>query len=161
MVTGSRGGGSTAAFASLSIGMSLLYVGGMYLNDYCDAGFDAKYRPERPIPAGDVGRKTVLLATLGQFAVGFLLIAWLRVETAAGRAALGARASVRFGEREVQRSVRSGYSYGAACDAAVHVGLGAAERVDEVRVRWCDGTEERFGPFEVDRSVVLRRGQGS
>ena len=77
------GGGSLWAFSSLTVGMSLLYVGGMYLNDYCDASFDAKYRPERPIPSGQASRRAVLLATLALFSVGFLLIAWLGGEAAA------------------------------------------------------------------------------
>ena len=54
------------AFAIL--GMSLFYVGGMYLNDAFDVGFDAKNSPERPIPSGRVGRAAV-------FAAGFLLLA--------------------------------------------------------------------------------------
>ena len=36
------------------LAMSLFYVGGMYLNDYFDRAIDARERPERPIPAGDI-----------------------------------------------------------------------------------------------------------
>ena len=39
-------------------------------------------------------------------------------------------------------------------------GLGEAVRVTAVRVRWPDGTEERFPGGEVDHAVVLRQGQG-
>ena len=39
-----------AAFTALA--MSLLYVGGMYLNDAFDRDIDARERPERPIPSG-------------------------------------------------------------------------------------------------------------
>jgi hypothetical protein len=48
-----------AGVTLLLIGGSLLYVGGMYLNDYCDTDFDAKHRPSRPIPAGKIPRQTV------------------------------------------------------------------------------------------------------
>ncbi len=44
----------------LALLATLLYVAGMFLNDAFDAEFDAKHRPERPIPAGEVTRATVL-----------------------------------------------------------------------------------------------------
>jgi hypothetical protein len=53
------GGNHPPALATLLAGGSLLYVGGMFLNDFCDAGFDAGYRRERPIPAGLISRRTV------------------------------------------------------------------------------------------------------
>lgn len=131
------GGDSTAALASLSVGMSLLYVGGMYLNDYCDAGFDAKHRPERPIPAGDVGRKTVLLATLGQFALGFLLIAWLGGETAAWALLL---IGLIVAYNLVHKKTSLGVPLMGACRLAVYlvVGSAAAEGINE-GVLWASG----------------------
>ena len=38
----------------LMLALSLFYTGGMFLNDAFDRDFDAKHRPERPIPAGEV-----------------------------------------------------------------------------------------------------------
>jgi hypothetical protein len=38
--------------------------------------------------------------------------------------------------------------------------LGAAAAVEAIEVRWPDGGTERFGPFEADRIVTLRRGAG-
>lgn len=58
------------------------------------------------------------------------------------------------------REVHSAYSYGAANDPAIHLGLGGANHVDAVHVRWVDGSSESFGPFEVDRTVRVYRGQG-
>ena len=52
----------------LLIAMSLLYLGGMYLNDAFDAEIDAVERPERPIPSGRVSRGLV-------FAIGFAMLA--------------------------------------------------------------------------------------
>jgi hypothetical protein len=47
------------------VGGSLLYIGGMYLNDFCDAKFDKEYNPWRPIPAGKISRSMVgILAVL-------------------------------------------------------------------------------------------------
>ncbi len=49
------------------LALSFLYVGGMYLNDAFDAAIDARERPGRPIPAGEVAPETV-------FALGFVLL---------------------------------------------------------------------------------------
>ena len=56
----------------LLIGMSLLYGGGMVLNDVCDSVIDREERPQRPIPSGRVGRR----AAAG-LAGGLLLAGWL------------------------------------------------------------------------------------
>ncbi len=60
--------------ALTALAASLLYVGGMYLNDAFDAGWDAVHRPERPIPAGDVGVRTVYAAGFAMLGVGVLLV---------------------------------------------------------------------------------------
>ena len=46
------GGGATKDFLFIQLGASLLYLGGMFLNDAFDAEFDRQHRPERPIPSG-------------------------------------------------------------------------------------------------------------
>ncbi|HEY0550448.1 MAG TPA: UbiA family prenyltransferase, partial [Verrucomicrobiae bacterium] len=48
------GGGEWPQFAVLCGGATLLYVGGMFLNDAFDAEFDAQHRRERPIPSGAI-----------------------------------------------------------------------------------------------------------
>jgi len=61
------------------LGASLLYVGGMYLNDAFDAEIDARHRSSRPIPAGLIQRQTVYRAGFGMLAAGvllFLLCGW-------------------------------------------------------------------------------------
>ena len=52
MVLPAGGCARTAACSLLLVAVSLLYVGGMYLNDAFDAEIDAGERPERPIPSG-------------------------------------------------------------------------------------------------------------
>ena len=47
---------------------SLLYSGGMALNDAFDAEIDARERPERPIPSGRIARSTVLGLGFGMLA---------------------------------------------------------------------------------------------
>ena len=45
----------------LSVASMLLYAAGTTLNDYFDATEDARERPDRPIPAGDISRRQALL----------------------------------------------------------------------------------------------------
>jgi len=51
----------------LLLAMSMAYIGGMFLNDAFDRKIDAKERPERPIPAGEIKAAEV-------FAGGFTLL---------------------------------------------------------------------------------------
>ena len=83
------------------------------------------------------------------------------VKTARGRDALGARLTVAAAGRTWRRDVRSGYSYLAANDPRVHVGVGAALTIASVDVTWPGGVVERFGPFGVDAIVTLRQGSGT
>ena len=69
------GGPNDTPWPMLSVlfGGSLLYIGGMYLNDYCDAAFDACYCPGRPIPAGKISRRIVGLLAALWFTAGLAL----------------------------------------------------------------------------------------
>ena len=60
----------------LMVALSLFYVGGMFLNDAFDRGFDARHRPERPIPSGQVSAAEVFGFGFGMLALGLLAVAW-------------------------------------------------------------------------------------
>jgi 4-hydroxybenzoate polyprenyltransferase len=45
---------------SVLISLSMFYMAGMFLNDVCDAPYDAQVRTDRPIPNGDVSRGEAL-----------------------------------------------------------------------------------------------------
>jgi 4-hydroxybenzoate polyprenyltransferase len=62
---------------ALALALSLFYVGGMYLNDYFDRDLDARERPERPIPSGQVRARTVLLAGVSLLLAGEAVVATL------------------------------------------------------------------------------------
>jgi hypothetical protein len=53
---------------------SLFYLGGMYLNDYFDRAIDARERPGRPIPAGDVSAGVVAAIGSGLLAAGVAVL---------------------------------------------------------------------------------------
>jgi hypothetical protein len=54
------GAGGLSSVAVLALGSSLLYLGGMALNDWADRARDAHERPRRPIPAGEVAPAVAL-----------------------------------------------------------------------------------------------------
>jgi 4-hydroxybenzoate polyprenyltransferase len=66
----------TGRLALLALAFSLLYTGGMYLNDAFDRAIDARERPERPIPSGRVRAGTVFAIGFGLLAAGVLAVAW-------------------------------------------------------------------------------------
>src|ERR1700680_4378343 len=61
--------------ALVALAMSLLYVGGMYLNDYFDRDIDARERPTRPIPSGDISASVVAIIGFALLAVGVAFLA--------------------------------------------------------------------------------------
>lgn len=71
------GGADPIHLGALLAASSLLYVGGMFLNDYCDAAFDRIHRPERPIPSGAIRRETTLRIALALLATGLACLAWM------------------------------------------------------------------------------------
>ena len=74
------GGGNYWKLAPLLLGVSLLYTGGMYLNDAFDEEFDRQRRPERPIPSGKIAAAMVWRLGFGQLVAGILfllLCGWL------------------------------------------------------------------------------------
>ncbi len=73
------GGGTLldARTLPLMAALSLFYVGGMYLNDAFDAEIDRKERPDRPIPSGQIDRRTVFNAGIAMFVVGLCTLLWI------------------------------------------------------------------------------------
>lgn len=68
------GQGNLSKLPGLFVGTTLLYLGGMFLNDAFDARFDAQYRRERPIPSGQISVATVWQFGFGLLAIGLILL---------------------------------------------------------------------------------------
>jgi heme O synthase-like polyprenyltransferase len=66
---------SVVDIATVGLGMTAFYVGGMYLNDFFDREIDARERPGRPIHAGDISAATVSAIGFALLAVGIALLA--------------------------------------------------------------------------------------
>jgi hypothetical protein len=79
-------GGSVADARTVPLiaALSLFYVAGMYLNDAYDAEIDARERPERPIPSGQVTAETVFTAGFAMMALGLALLVWIGYGGAGG-----------------------------------------------------------------------------
>jgi UbiA prenyltransferase family protein len=78
-------------FAMVVLAFSLFYTGGMFLNDAFDSPWDARERPERPIPSGAAGAREVFLWGFGLLAAGVSVLALFGREAAmAGMALAGA-----------------------------------------------------------------------
>jgi hypothetical protein len=71
------GAGSIRGLIQLALGATLLYVGGMYLNDAFDVEFDRQHRVERPIPSGAIALDTVWVLGVGWMTGGFVVLAFL------------------------------------------------------------------------------------
>jgi len=76
------------------------------------------------------------------------------------RDAYGAELTVRAGPHQYSRWMNPSYSFACSNDARAHVGLGTADRIDDFRIVWPDGTEEVFDGTPADRVVTLRKGEG-
>ena len=66
------GGDWTAELLVLLVGMSLLYIGGMTLNDAFDANWDHQHSKDRPIPSGIISTKAVWCIGSLQILTGLL-----------------------------------------------------------------------------------------
>jgi hypothetical protein len=76
------------------------------------------------------------------------------------RDAIGAEVYVKAGGRTRVGMINPAVSYLCSGDVRAHFGLGASRQVEEITVRWPDGTRERFAGGEADRVVELRKGEG-
>ena len=74
------------------------------------------------------------------------------------RSAIGARVTLTCGAQRQTRERRSSASYLSAGGPRLHFGLGAADRIHSLHVRWPDGTEQVHQDLPVRRRLTLRHG---
>ena len=85
----------------------------------------------------------------------------LRLEgTESNRDAIGARVEVRTGEGVQVAEVRSGGSYLSHSDMRLHFGLGPADRVERIEIRWPSGRVEVWNDLSAGRFVTIKEGEG-
>ena len=89
---------------------------------------------------------------------------WVRLllrGTRSNRAAIGATVTITAGGRSQTRAVMSQSSYVSHSDLRAHFGLGSAESVDGVSVRWPTGETEEFPSVAANHTWLLVEGSGS
>jgi hypothetical protein len=87
---------------------------------------------------------------------------WIKIKlvgTKSNRSAIGARVTVRYGEKVQVREVLSQSSYLSANDPRQHFGLGTATSAD-VEVRWPLGLVEKFTNVAANQLIFLTEGSG-
>ena len=88
---------------------------------------------------------------------------WITLEligSRGNRLALGARVKVVAGKLSQVDEVRSGGSYLSQNDLRLHFGLGKAERVDRVEIRWPSGKTETLTNLAARSFYTVKEGAG-
>jgi hypothetical protein len=80
--------------------------------------------------------------------------------TKSNRLAIGARVTVRTGKLSQISEVKSGSGYISQNDLRLHFGLESAEKMDEVAVRWPNGSSETFKDVPADFIYTIEEGKG-
>lgn len=79
---------------------------------------------------------------------------------ASNRDGVGARVAVSAGGRNQVAARVGGGSFQSASDPRLHFGLGEAERIDWLEVRWPSGRIDRHLDLEADTGYLIREGEG-
>lgn len=82
------------------------------------------------------------------------------VGTKSNRLAIGAQVQITAGEMTQVDEVRSGGSYLSQNDFRIHFGLGKADKVERVEIRWPSGGSETLQKLEADHFYVVKEGSG-
>jgi hypothetical protein len=74
--------------------------------------------------------------------------------------AIGAQVTIEAGQRTQQQMVRTGSSYLSHSSLELIFGLGDAEQVDWLEIRWPDGTQEVLDSLRAGRRYWIEQGRG-
>jgi hypothetical protein len=128
----------------------------------------ATLRPARGLAYGDLdgdGRPEVVIVNMNSTpsllknrkAGGNFLNVAVR-GTKSNRSGIGARVEVRAGQREMIGEVMSGGSFYSQNSLVVHFGLGKADPVDQIQIRWPSGTLQSWRNIAVNQKVIATEG---
>ena len=87
---------------------------------------------------------------------------WLKVKLAgveSNRSAIGARVTVRYGDKVQSQEVLAQSSYLSVNDSRLHFGLGPAS-VADVEIRWPLGRVEKLAKVAADQLILVKEGAG-
>ncbi len=129
----------------------------------------APLRPSRGLAVGDLdgdGRPEILIVNMNERPAllknlgpkGNALAVSLEGVTS-NRSAIGARVTVEAGGQRQMAEVVSGGSYYSQNSLALHFGLGRAERVDKIEIRWPKGERQTWTGVAANRTLLIKEGQ--
>jgi hypothetical protein len=87
---------------------------------------------------------------------------WLQVEldgAAPNREAIGAIVRIEAAGRTQVRQVAAGSGFLASSERVLHFGLGSAESVDSLEVRWPSGQRERYTAVGANQRMTIRQSE--
>ena len=90
-------------------------------------------------------------------ATGHHFLRFKLVGTSDNRDAIGAWIEVRQGERVIRRQVMPTRSYLSQVELPVTIGLGREPRVDQVMIRWPNGSEQKINEWKIDAVTILEQ----
>lgn len=138
------------------------------LSNAAGPGITAEHS-SRGLAVGDLdndGQQEIVIANMGEppsllknFAPTGLHSLTVRVLTASGRDAIGARVTVAAGGQKQIDEVRSGGSYVSQSDFRLHFGIGKAASAD-ITIRWPGGKEQTFFRLDAGQVVTFQEGKG-
>ena len=138
--------GDVARFTDASKSMGIADVGKLNARGSAVADYDND--GDLDVAIAVVGGPLLLLENQGEGG------RWLEVEL--DGFAPGTRVTVTLpGGRRLVREAQAGSSYASSEDPRLHFGLGAADRVDSVEVRWPGGSETRLDDVEANQLLRL------
>src|SRR4051812_32150794 len=125
-------------------------------------------RPSRGMAAGDLdgdGRPEILIVNMNERPtllknVGARqnAIAIRLTGTKSNRSAIGARCTVEVGGRKQMADVVSGGSYYSQSDFTLYFGVGKAEKIERVEVRWPTGAKQAWTAVAANRTLHITEG---
>ncbi|MCZ6597936.1 MAG: FG-GAP-like repeat-containing protein [Planctomycetota bacterium] len=88
---------------------------------------------------------------------------WLHVDLEgdkSNRGAIGARLIVHAGGRGFLREIGNGEGFGSSNTPTVEFGLGQAEEIERLEIRWPSGAAQTFDDVPIDARIFVREGEG-
>lgn len=106
---------------------------------------------------GHLGDPSSLLTNTSPEAGGFLALRLVGV--ASNRDAIGATVEVRCGSRVIIRQLTAGDGYQASNERRLVIGVGRADKIDQLTVRWPSGTVQQFEDLAASQEFTLVEGR--
>lgn len=90
---------------------------------------------------------------------GTFVSLWLEGDKS-NRSAIGARVVARVGDRTIERQIMGAQSYLSVSDFRIHLGLGDAEKVDELTIYWPTGDSQTVTDLAAGKFYYIRQNSG-